>query len=134
LTSRLEDVQIKLAALWVTVMFLFVYVDLYTLYAPGHLEGIIAGDAAGFQITQAWLLGIMALMTIPSLMIFLSLILPAKVNRWVNIIVGIIWIVIVIGSLFVGEALAYYLLASIVQAVVLSLIIWHAWTWPTHEG
>ena len=103
------------------------------LFEPGILEQIIAGEVAGFQITQVWLLGITILMAITSLMVFLSLALPAKVNRWANIILGIIWIGIVISSLFIGESGGYYIFSSIVQAVLLSLIVWTAWKWPKHE-
>jgi hypothetical protein len=131
----LEDVKInvklKLSALWVTVMFLFVYVDILGKYEVGHLEEAIAGEVAGFQITQVWILSALILMTIPSLMVFLSLALPAKVNRWANIIVGIAYIIVQFSSLFIEVPWAYYIFGSIVEVVLLILIIWHAWTWPT---
>ncbi len=138
MTNRLEDVKLnvklKLSALWVTVMFLFAYVDILGRYEPGHIEDIIAGEVAGFQITQVWILSALILMTIPSLMVFLSLILPAKVNRWANIIVGIAYIIVQLSSLFIGESWAYYIFGSIVEVVLLALIVWHAWKWPTQEG
>jgi len=72
-------------------------------------------------------------MTIPSLMVFLSLILKAKANRWTNIIVGIFEIVFVLGNL-IGESWAYYIFGSIVEVVLLLLIVWYAWKWPKEEG
>jgi len=71
---------------------------------------------------------VIILMTIPSIMVFLSLILPAKANRWTNIIVGIFEIIFVIGAA-IGETWAYYIFASIVEVVLLSLIVWYAWKW-----
>ncbi|MHA1444098.1 MAG: DUF6326 family protein [Candidatus Hodarchaeales archaeon] len=108
----LEDVKIsvkiKLSALWVAVMFLYAYADIKAFYKPGFTEEVISGTAAGMEITQAWLLMGAMLMAVPSLMIFLSLSLPAKVNRLANIIVG--------------------------EVVLTALVVWHAWKWPTQES
>ena len=136
-TARtLEDVKInvkiKLAALWVTVNLLFLYVDVYSFFRPGLIEDALAGKVWEFQITQTWLLGVIISVTIPSLMVFLSLILKAKVNRWTNIIVGILHIVYVIGGA-IGDSWAYYIFASIVEVMLLSLIVWYAWKWPKQE-
>ncbi len=127
------NVKIKLAALWLTVNLLYIYVDVYSFFRPGIIEDAIAGKVWEFQITQVWLLGVIILMTIPSLMVFLSLVLPAKVNRWTNIIVGILHIVLALGTT-IGESWAYYIFASIVEAVLLLLIVWYAWKWPKEEG
>ena len=127
------NVKIKLAALWLTVNLLYIYVDVYSFFRPGIIEDAIAGKVWKFQITQVWLLGVIILMTIPSLMVFLSLVLPAKVNRWTNIIVGILHIVLALGTT-IGESWAYYIFASIVEAVLLLLIVWYAWKWPKEEG
>ena len=51
---------------------------------------IMAGNMGPFPTTQGALLTAMILMTIPTLMIFLSLTLKAQANRWTNIIVGIL--------------------------------------------
>ena len=127
------NIKIKLSALWVAVNLLYLYVDIYSFYKPGIIEDAIAGKVWEFQVTQVWLLGVIILMTIPSLMVFLSLTLPAKANRWTNIIVGIFEIAFVVGSA-IGESWAYYVFASIVEVVLLSLIVWYAWKWPKQEG
>ena len=126
------NVKIKLLALWAAVMFIYLYVDIFGFYRSGLIEEIIAGEVAGIQITQVFLLGALILMIIPSLMVFLSLALPAKVNRWTNIIVGIAYIVVVLGFL-IGESYAFYIFGSIVEAVLLLLVVWYAWKWPTQE-
>jgi len=128
------NVKIKLSALWVAVTFLFLYADYFTLYVPGVIEDAIAGKMGPFPTTQVALLGGMTLMIISSLMVFLSLTLKPKVNRWANIIVGIFNIVIVLSSNFIGEPWAYYIFASIVEVVLLSLIVVYAWKWPKQEG
>jgi hypothetical protein len=123
------NVKAKLAALWVTVMLLYLYVDHFALFIPGVLEDVIAGKMGPFPTTQGSLLAAMALMTIPSLMVFLSLALKARAVRWTNIVVGILYIVVVIGNV-VGESWAFYWLGSIVEIVLLALVIWYAWRGP----
>ncbi len=90
----MEDTRIILSALWASVMFLYVYGDLKTFYKPGIIEGIIGGKAGSIKITQVFLIGSAILMTIPAVMLFLSLTLNYPVNRWANIIVGILFVVI----------------------------------------
>ncbi|MHA2104974.1 MAG: DUF6326 family protein [Candidatus Hodarchaeales archaeon] len=137
MTNEIEDVKvnvkIKLSALWASLVLIYLYADLFAFYVTGHLEEAIAGEMAGMQITQVLLLGFMIFMTIPSLMVFLSLILKAKVNRWTNIIVAILQIGLVLPSV-IGDSNLYFIFASIVETVLLVLIIYFAWTWPIKEG
>jgi len=128
------NVKIKLSVLWAALMFLFLYVDYFGLYVPGYLEDVIAGKMGPFPTTQVALLAATTFMIIPSLMVFLSLTLKPKANRWTNIIVGILFIVAQLSSNFVGEPWAYYIFASIVEVVLLSLIIGYAWKWPKQEA
>ncbi|WP_340820751.1 DUF6326 family protein [Methanolobus sp. WCC4] len=136
-TGILEDVKInvklKLSALWATLMFLYLYVDLFYLHAPGEIEHIMSGNLGPFPVTQASLLAAMVLMTIPALMVFLSVALPAKANRWTNIIVGILYIVVVIGNT-IGESWFFYIFGSVVEFVLLLLIVGYAWKWPKLEA
>jgi hypothetical protein len=131
--GQLVDVQVpvrlKLSALWVTAMFLYVYVDIFGFYKPGTIEDILAGRVSEFDITQAWALGALVLLTIPSLMVFLSLALPARVARWTNIAIAVLFIAVSIGN-SVGETWAFFWLGSAVEVVLLLLIIRYAWTWP----
>ncbi|MFX0202463.1 MAG: DUF6326 family protein [Candidatus Hodarchaeota archaeon] len=128
------NVKIKLSALWVTLMFFYIYADILGFYAPGILEEIIAGEVEGIQITQVFLLASAILMAIPSVMVFLSLTLPYPVNRWANIILGIAHIGILGVTFFIGEISAYYLFDAIVEGILLILIVWYAWKWPKQEG
>jgi hypothetical protein len=122
-------VRLKLSALWVTTMFLYVYVDIFGFYKPGTIEDILAGRVSEFDITQAWALGALVLLTIPSLMVFLSLALPAGVARWTNIAIAALFIAVSLGN-SVGETWAFFWLGSAVEVVLLLLIIRYAWTWP----
>ena len=70
--------QVKLAGLWATVMFMYIYVDIIGFFKPGMIADILVGKAWVFDIDQTWLLLSLMLMTVPGLMVCLSLALPAK--------------------------------------------------------
>ena len=131
--KALEDiklnVKLKLAALWASFMFLYIYVDYFHLYMPGALEDMLAGKVFVFEITQAFLLVVLATVTIPALMIFLSVALPAKVSRWTNIIVATVYIPYTLFNL-IGEAWMHMVFGAVVEVVLLLLVIWYAWKWP----
>jgi hypothetical protein len=131
--KTLEDltvnVKLKLSAAWAAMMLIFIYVDHFALYEPGVIEKAIDGKMGYLPTTQAALFAAMALMMIPSLMIFLSTILKPKANRWTNIIVGILYIVVVVGNT-VGEAWAFYIFGSVVEVGLLAFIVWSAIKWP----
>ena len=73
--KALEDiklnVKLKLAALWASFMFLYIYVDYFHLYMPGSIEDILAGEVFTFDISYVFLLIAMTFVIIPALMIFL---------------------------------------------------------------
>ena len=131
--ETLEDIKVnvkfKLAALWASLMFIYLYVDFFGLFTPGAIEEILEGKVWEFDITPVWALGSLILMTVPSLMVFLSLALAAKVNRWTNIIVAIFYILVAIGTP-IGETWGYIWFGSAVEIVLLALIVWYSWKWP----
>src|ERR1043165_3156839 len=88
------DIKFKLSALWVSVMFLYIYGDYFNLYPPGQIEGFLKGET--MLDNPMKLLAASILMTIPSIMICMSLLLKATVSRWLNIICGIIFAAIML--------------------------------------
>lgn len=123
------SLKLKLAALWGSFMFLYIYVDYFHLFMPGSLEDMLAGKVFTLEVTQTFLLIVLAAVTIPVLMIFLSLVLPAKINRWTNIIVAAIHIPYMLFNL-AGEAWIHMVFGAVVEVVLLCLIIRYAWKWP----
>ncbi|OQX11955.1 MAG: hypothetical protein BWK73_16315 [Thiothrix lacustris] len=126
------DVKLKLAALWASFMFLYIYVDYFHLYMPGSIEDILAGKVFTFDISYVFLLVAMIFVIIPALMIFLSVALSAKVNRWANIILATVYIPYMLFNL-AGEAWVHMYFAAAVEVVLLLLIIRYAWKWPCIE-
>ena len=118
----MEDVKIKLSALWVAAMFSWVYGDLLRMYSGDFIPGELG-------LTQeVWLVAAITMM-IPVAMIFLSLTLKYKANRRANIIVGIFFT----GYNLIGlptYTSAYDQFLIIVGLVFTALIVWYAWKWP----
>lgn len=137
MTTNLEDmkinVKLELAALWVNFMFLYIYVDYFHLYMPGSLKDILAGKMYVFDITQVALLIGLVSVAIPAVMIFLSVVLSAEVNRRTNIIVAAIYIPYTLFNL-AGEAWIHMFFGAAVEVVLLLLIIRYAWTWPRQDS
>lgn len=123
------DVKVKLAALWASFMFLYIYVDYFHLYMPGMIEGLLKGKVFVFDVSQLFIFIALFLATIPMVMIFLSVALPARVNRLTNIIVGIVMIPYMLFNL-AGEAWLHMFFAAAVEVAMLCLIIRYAWKWP----
>jgi Family of unknown function (DUF6326) len=134
--KNLEDlkinVKIKLASLWASFMFLYIYLDYFHLYMPDSLRDILAGQVFVFDVTPTFLLVVLAAATVPTLMIFLSIALPATPNRWANIVVATVHIPYVLFNL-VGGAWVHMVFGAVVEVVLLCLIIRHAWQWPRTE-
>jgi len=136
LENRKVNVKVKLALLWVALMFFYVYNDILSMYQPGHVAELFEGQLEGVKFTQTLLFGAAVLMSFPSFMVLLSLMLKARVNRLVNIIVGIFHILVLLGTQFVGESETwfYWRFYELLEALFLVLIIWTAWKWPTSES
>jgi hypothetical protein len=72
--TRLEpspvNVRIKISALWMSMLFVFAYVDLFSLYRSAFRADVEAGEVGGFAVNQTFLLATTAYVVIPSLMVF----------------------------------------------------------------
>jgi len=124
-------VKLKLSALWTSAMFCYIYADYFELFKPGKLERIIAGNGPFSQTTQ-WVLVVASLvLAIPSVMIFLSIALKAKVSRYLNIIVGSIYTVLIMFT--ASRNWAFMQMYGVVEVVLTGLVVWYAWTWPKPE-
>jgi hypothetical protein len=133
--AALDDIKIhvkmKLSALWASVMFCYIYADYFGLYVPGKLQGMLAGKMAPLgPTTQGVLVGTSVMLAVPSVMIFLSLSLKPKLNRWLNIILGTLYTAIILITMWDW---AFYIFYGIVEVVLTGLVVWYAWNWPKQE-
>jgi len=120
----MEDMKIVLSATWVALMLTYLLGDVLRIYAGDFKPGEIAGR----KITQNLLLGIAILMTIPILMVFLSLTLNYPVNRWANIIVAVVFLGFNLLGLPTYRS-AYDRFLIIVGVGLNVLTIMYAWQW-----
>ena len=141
MVQRLEDTRIdtktKLSVLWIALMFFYLYNDVISFFRKDTIDGVMSGEfgAGTIQVTPVFLLSASMLMAIPIFMVFLSLVMPARVNRPVNIIAGVFHVVLlVVTALVPGETWAHYALFMAFEGVFILLIVWHAWRWPTNSG
>ena len=136
-TNKLDDfkvnVKIKLAALWTSVMFCYIYEDYFELYVPKKLEHIISGD--GLLNTPMKLFSASFVLIIPALMIFLSILLIPKLSRLINIIFGTLYTALMlwIASNYSDKWLTFALSFAIIESIITLIIVWYAWKWPRHN-
>jgi hypothetical protein len=127
----LEDlkisVKIKLSALWTSVMCCYIYADYFGLYRPGKLQAVLRGDFFSLPATQPVLLGASVMLAIPSLMIFLSVVLRPVFNRWLNIVTGAVYTAIILKTMW---GWAFYIFYGVVEISLTLLVVWYAWRWP----
>ena len=120
------DVRIILSALWVALMFLYQQGDVQRLYSGDFIPG---ETELGEMMSPAMLWMISAItMTIPIVMIILSLTLNYPVNRWANMVVAILFFVYTLIGLGRYPS-AYDRFLLIVSLGVNALTVWYAWKW-----
>ena len=118
----------KLAALWTSVMFCYIYADYFGLYIPGKLQGMLDGRMGPLgRTTQGVLFGTSVMMAIPSLMIFLSVALKPRPSRWLNIIIGVLYTLIIMVTMWDW---AFYVFFGVIEVVLTGLVVWYSWRWP----
>ena len=129
------DVKVVLGGLWTAMLFVFAYVDIFGFWRADVINGALLKEVpgSGFEINQSFLVLTTIYILIPSLMVIVSLLAPAKINRTTTIVASLIYAVSVALSL-IGETWAYYVLGSVVEVILLLAIARTAWTWPTRSA
>ena len=135
--SNLVDVRIILSALWAARMLSGLQGDVVRLFQPGMLEEMIAGTTA-VHVTNELIFVMSIIMAVPIFMSFLSLTLKDKVNRRVNLSIGIFFVafdlIFLGGTLFLWAFSAVETFWAIAYLVFTSLVVWYAWKWPKKEA
>ncbi|ARD44817.1 DUF6326 family protein [Colwellia sp. PAMC 21821] len=124
------NVKLKISALWIAVMFCYVYGDYIQIYVPGILAKAMEVQAT--IETQSQFFAVALLIAIPSVMIFFTLVAKPKVNRWLNIILSTLYIIMLIAT-NLTETWVFYLFLTAIEILISVAIVWYAWNWPTVE-
>ncbi|MEJ2856002.1 MULTISPECIES: DUF6326 family protein [unclassified Saccharothrix] len=123
--------KLVLCALWVTMLFVFAYVDIFGLYRADVLTAALDGKVANtpFTINQTFLTSTLIYILPSILMVILTLVLTPRANRTVNIAVSALYMITIIASC-IGETWIYYLVGSLIEVALLTIITRTAWKWP----
>ena len=130
-TAKKIDKKVLLSTLWIVVMINMLYADILSLNIPGAAEELArTSDSTGASIPQLMLVGaVMGNLAIA--MIILSRVLKYGINRWANIVMGIVTIAYIWGG---AASYPHYIFIAMVETLCLLLIIWNAWKWRNVEA
>jgi hypothetical protein len=105
--------------------------DILSLNIPGAAEEVAKTSiSTGAPIPQLMLVGaVMGNLAIA--MIILSRVLKQGINRWVNIVVGIVTMAYIWGGM---APYPHYIFIATVETICLLLIVWFAWKWRNVEA
>ena len=125
------DVKLVLCALWIAMMFVFAYGDIFGFFRSDVPKAALDGKVAttGFTVNQVFLTFTLIYILPAVLMVILSLLLTPRVNRRVNIVVSLVYLITIIGGC-IGETWVFYFLGSFVEVILLVAIARIAWKWP----
>ena len=127
--------KMKISVLWLFyVVALIAYMTLAG-FEPGALQKVIEGEIDGMKITPELMLLFAILFLAPLVMAVLSLTLKDKANRWTNLIVGTVFVIIQIAALAetVAQPSAWMILMEISKLIAPALIVWYAYKWPKQK-
>lgn len=130
-TSPQMPVQAKIAAAWASFMFLYVYVDVFNFFKPGVVQDILNGLIWKFNVSPMLLTVMLLSVSIPAMMVWLSMTLPARVNRTTNLVVATLLIPYTVFNA-AGTTLewaAFYGLSIGLEVLLLVSILRSAWNW-----
>jgi len=121
--------KIRLALLWASLMFLYIYNDYFTMFTPGTIAAMSAGHMGPLgKATEPVMLGTSLLLAVPALMIFLSAALPPVISRWLNVLLGLAYTAV--EALTFADPHLFYKVTVGFELVLTLLIVWYALRWP----
>jgi len=109
----------RLQTLWIFATLNYVYADVVTLF----------DKSISTNLDQTTLLGASILVETAIVMVLLSRFLRYALNRWANILAGVINTVAVLASLLVAVPTAHYAFFAIIEIATTVAIIWYAMRW-----
>ena len=120
----IENERILLSALWVALMFAYLLGDVLRIFSGDT----VLGEISGVRPSQAMWLGIAIFMTIPIVMLLLSLVVAHPAVRWINIgAAGLLFVFNLVGLPTYPSAYDKYLI--VVGLVLNALTVGLAWNW-----
>jgi hypothetical protein len=119
----MEDIKIILAFMWVATMLIYLLGDVMRIFAGDFKSGEMDGKPA----TQGMWFAAAAIMLIPIIMVVLTMLLYAPINKWVNVVVAISFFLFNLAG--IKGYKPYDLFLLIVSMGFNLLVVWYAWNW-----
>ena len=126
MTTIIKDNKVILSTLWVFAVLNYIYADIFTLF--------FNPEAHSATMTQGVVLVFAVFMEIAIAMVILSRVLKYGLNRWTNIIAGLLHTAMVGYSLSVQTPLPFYMFFASIEIACTLFIVWYAWKWRSSEG
>jgi hypothetical protein len=123
--------RILLSILWIFIILNFFARDIHELGRPGMLEQMISGTIDGVVVTEMLMLFGGIMIEIPILMTVLALLLPHAANRWANIGVGLLTIIMIVAMNLKPDLDNVFFMS--IQLIALIAIVGIAWRWRAPE-
>ena len=124
------NIKLKLAALWTSVTLCYLYGDYFELYVPQKAEGLVTGDNLLNSPLNLFLAAFA--LSIPAVMVCASLLLKPAINKWLNIIFGsfftLVMLLIAVTSLVAWRE--FYVYLALVESILTTIIVWYSVKWP----
>lgn len=134
LENQKVNIKIKLASLWASATFCYLYGDYFELYTPDKVNSLITGDNIMDNPTTLLIASI--ILAIPSVMVAVSIFLKPKINRILNILFGTLFTIMMvfIGLSSTKEWYLFYVFLAFLESIITALIVWYAWKWPKEKS
>ena len=129
-----QDVKIQLpillSKLWIFLSLNYILSDLLSNMEMSVIRGLLEGNIGGIPMTQGFLLLAGISLEIPFIMVVLSVVLPYKMNRRINIGAATLMIIYQLASFFIGsDTTLHYIFFSAVEILGNFLILVLAVRW-----
>ncbi len=118
--------RVVLSSLWIVLMINMIYNDIFGIVVElNKFEKLeLPADAETLMLIAAFVTNI------PIMMVFFSRVLKYKLNRILNIVVGIFTIIYVWGGM---SAYPHYIAVATIETILALSIVWISWTWRDNE-
>ena len=123
--------RILLSVLWIFIVLNFFARDIHELIRPGMLEQMMSGIIDGVIVTKRLMLLGWLMIEIPMLMTILALPLPHGINRWANIVVGLLTMAMIVAMNLEPDLDNVFFMG--IQLIALITIVGIAWQWRTSQ-
>ncbi len=128
----------RLSVLWVVMAVGTVSSMFLVLLAPGVIENVMAGQWGGMKLNEGTMVLYAFFFIIPIVVAILCLTLSGSANRWMNFILGIIWVLWFVFEIVYHatklEAVPIAVWLMIIAGTIISVyIVYFAWQLPKQE-